>query len=128
MSIIFNRRRMLSGAAIAGGGLALSAHMPAWAQPVSGGIVKPLTTLSGGDIALSIDSFPLTIDGKRASAIGVNGGVPAPLLRLKEGQRVRLAVSNKLDVESSIHWHGLLVPFPMDGVPGISFPGIISDR
>lgn len=57
-------------------------------------------------------------------AIGVNGTVPAPLLRFKEGQRVRLAVSNTLDVESSIHWHGLLVPFPMDGVPGISFPGI----
>ena len=123
MTRIIDRRRMLSGAALAGGGLAL-AHMPAWAQPVSGGIVKPLPMLSGTDISLSIDSFPLIIEGKRTPAIGVNGGVPAPLLRLKEGQRVLLAVSNKLNVESSIHWHGLLVPFPMDGVPGISFPGI----
>ena len=102
----------------------MSAYMPAWAQPVSGGIMKPFPTVSGTDIALTIDRFPLIVDGKRTPAIGVNGTVPAPLIRLKEGQNVRLAVSNKLDVDSSIHWHGLLVPFPMDGVPGISFPGI----
>ncbi|NNM77777.1 copper resistance system multicopper oxidase [Sphingomonas sp. ID1715] len=124
MTQTIDRRQLLRGAALAGGGLALSASLPAWAQPVSGGIVKPLPTLSGSDIALTIDSFPLIVDGKRTPAIGVNGTVPAPLLRLKEGQKVRLAVSNALDVESSIHWHGLLVPFPMDGVPGISFPGI----
>ena len=124
MSRTLDRRQLLRGAAFAGGGLALSAYMPAWAQPVSGGIVKPLPALSGTDIALTINSFTLPVDGKPTPAIGVNGTVPAPLLRLKEGQNVRLAVSNALDVESSIHWHGLLVPFPMDGVPGISFPGI----
>ena len=124
MSRVLDRRQLLRGAAVTGSGIAFSAYMPAWAQPVSGGIVKPLATLSGTDIALTIDSFPLIIDGKRTPAIGVNGTVPAPLIRLKEGQSVRLAVSNMLDVDSSIHWHGLLVPFPMDGVPGISFPGI----
>ncbi|OWQ90209.1 copper resistance system multicopper oxidase [Sphingopyxis witflariensis] len=124
MSRTLDRRQLLRGAAVAGGGLAFSAYIPAWAQPVSGGIVKPLPTLSGTDIALTINSFTLPVDGKPTPAIGVNGTVPAPLLRLKEGQKVRLAVSNALDVESSIHWHGLLVPFPMDGVPGISFPGI----
>ena len=124
MSRVLDRRQLMRGAAVAGGGLALSAYMPAWAQPVSRGIVKPLPTVSGTDIALTIDRFPLIVDGKRTPAIGVNGTVPAPLIRLKEGQNVRLAVSNKLDVDSSIHWHGLLVPFPMDGVPGISFPGI----
>jgi CopA family copper-resistance protein len=50
--------------------------------------------------------------------------VPGPLLRLKEGQRVRIAVTNTLDEDTSIHWHGLLVPPEMDGVPGVSFPGI----
>lgn len=124
MSRVLDRRQLLRGAAVAGSGIAFSAYMPAWAQPVSGGIVKPLPIVSGTEIALTIDSFPLIIDGKRTPAIGVNGTVPAPLIRLKEGQNVRLAVSNKLDVDSSIHWHGLLVPFPMDGVPGISFPGI----
>lgn len=124
MTPVLDRRQLLRGAALVGGGLALSAYMPAWAQPVSGGIVKPLATLSGAEIALAIDRMTLVIDGKPTPAIGVNGTVPAPLIRLKEGQSVRLAVSNKLDVESSIHWHGLLVPFAMDGVPGISFPGI----
>jgi FtsP/CotA-like multicopper oxidase with cupredoxin domain len=50
--------------------------------------------------------------------------VPGPLLRLKQGQNLRLTVINELDEETSLHWHGLLVPFQMDGVPGVSFPGI----
>ena len=55
-------------------------------------------------------------------AVTINGTVPGPLLRLKEGQHVRIAVTNTLDEDTSIHWHGLLVPFQMDGVPGVSFP------
>ncbi len=117
-------RRQLLRTAAAGGGFALVASMPAWAQPVSGGIIKPLPTLSGPEIALAIDRLTLSVDGKPMPAIGANGTVPAPLIRLKEGQTVRLRVSNRLDVDSSIHWHGLLVPSAMDGVPGISFPGI----
>ncbi len=54
----------------------------------------------------------------------INGTVPGPLIRLKEGQHVRLSVTNTLDEDTSIHWHGLLVPFQMDGVPGVSFPGV----
>jgi len=124
MTRTIDRREMLRGAALLGGGLALAAHMPAWAQPVSGGTVKSLPTVSGGAIALTIDRLRLPVDGKLTPAIGVNGTVPAPLIRLREGQKVRLAVTNNLDVDSSLHWHGLLVPFSMDGVPGISFPGI----
>jgi CopA family copper-resistance protein len=66
----------------------------------------------------------MTIDGRESHAIGINGTVPAPLVRLREGQTVRLHVENALDEDSSIHWHGLLVPFQFDGVPGVSFPGI----
>ncbi|KQM93046.1 copper-binding protein [Sphingomonas sp. Leaf226] len=98
--------------------------LPAWAQPVSTGIATPLPILSGTDIALTVAHLTRTIDGTRSHAIGINGTSPAPLIRLKQGQQVRLSVTNSLDEETSIHWHGLLVPFQMDGVPGISFPGI----
>jgi CopA family copper-resistance protein len=64
------------------------------------------------------------VGGRDGHAVGINGTVPGPVIRLKEGQNVRLAVSNSLGEESSIHWHGLLLPFQMDGVPGVSFPGI----
>ncbi len=119
-----DRRQLLRGATLAGGGLALTAWMPAWAQTNSAGIVRPLPTLSGNDITLRIARQTMTIDGRKMRAIGVNGTVPAPLLRLREGQTVRLNVVNELDVDSSIHWHGLLVPAQFDGVPGVSFPGI----
>jgi CopA family copper-resistance protein len=57
-------------------------------------------------------------------ATGVNGSVPAPILRWREGDTVTLAVTNRLPEPSSIHWHGVRVPSPMDGVPGLSFSGI----
>jgi FtsP/CotA-like multicopper oxidase with cupredoxin domain len=64
------------------------------------------------------------VQGRKSHGIAVNGSVPGPLIRFKEGQNVRLNVTNNLTEDTSIHWHGLLVPFHMDGVPGISFPGI----
>ncbi|MEG8021423.1 copper resistance system multicopper oxidase [Sphingomonas aerolata] len=117
------RRQFLRDATLGGGALALP-WLPAWAQPVSTGIATPLPILSGTDIALTVAHLTRTIDGTRSHAIGINGTSPAPLIRLKQGQQVRLSVTNSLDEETSIHWHGLLVPFQMDGVPGISFPGI----
>ncbi len=117
------RRQFLRDATLGGGALALP-WLPAWAQPVSTGIATPLPMLSGTDIALTVAHLTRTIDGTRSHAIGINGTSPAPLIRLKQGQQVRLSVTNSLDEETSIHWHGLLVPFQMDGVPGISFPGI----
>ncbi len=124
MSRIIDRRQMLRGAALAGGGLALSAYMPAWAQTNSAGIITPLPTVAGNDITLRIARQTMMIDGRASKAIGINGTVPAPLIRLREGQTVRLNVVNDVDEDSSIHWHGLLVPPQFDGVPGISFPGI----
>ncbi|HTT04856.1 MAG TPA: copper resistance system multicopper oxidase [Steroidobacteraceae bacterium] len=118
-----SRRRVLQGAAI-GSGLTLLPWLPAWAQPVSVGITTPLPTLSGTRIALRIARQTLVADGRRTHAIGINGTVPGPLLRLREGTTVRFAVTNDLDESSSVHWHGVLVPADMDGVPGVSFPGI----
>ncbi len=119
-SLNLNRRSLLKGAAIGGGALALQPWLPAWAQPVSAG----LPTLTGEDIHLRVGRDSLEIDGKAARAVTINGTVPAPLLRLRQGQKLRLTVDNTLDEETSVHWHGLLVPFQMDGVPGVSFPGI----
>jgi CopA family copper-resistance protein len=117
-------RRAFMGASAA---LAASAGlMPAWAAPVSHGTMarKGSDTLSGTDIRLTVANSTFSVDGKSGHAITINGTLPAPLIRLKEGTNVRLTVENHLDEDSSIHWHGLLVPFQMDGVPGVSFPGI----
>lgn len=114
-----SRRRFLQHAGLATGGLAVP-WLPAWAQPVSAG----LPTLAGPDVALTVAHQTLTVDGAVRHAIGINGTVPAPLIRLRQGQTARLSITNRLEEDTSIHWHGLLVPFQMDGVPGISFPGI----
>lgn len=124
MKEAIDRRQLLRGATLTGGGLALAAWMPAWAQSVSPGLTAPLPIVSGEDITLRIARQTMMIDGRPSKAIGINGTVPAPLIRLREGQTVRLHVVNDLDEESSIHWHGLLVPAQFDGVPGVSFPGI----
>ena len=122
-----DRRGFLAGGAAAAG---IAAVCPAWAQQVSRGIARPLNVVSGSDVALTIGDVAVRVDGKVSRGIGINGTVPGPLIRLKEGQNVRLRVTNGLpsgragDEQTSIHWHGLLVPFAMDGVPGISFPGI----
>lgn len=121
---ILDRRALLRGSALAGGTAALAGWFPAWAQPVSAGIIAPLPTVTGPKVSLRIARQTMRIDGKPFRAIGLNGTVPGPLLRLRQGQNVQLSVANDLEVESSIHWHGLLVPFQFDGVPGVSFPGI----
>lgn len=115
-----SRRRVLQGAGLGAGALVLQPWLPAWAQPVASG----LPTLTGETITLRVARDMLDVDGKPARAVSINGTVPAPLLRLKQGQKLRLTVENALDEETSLHWHGLLVPFQMDGVPGVSFPGI----
>ena len=120
----FDRRQLLRTASVVGGGLALSSLLPGWAQSATPVYGPTLPTLAGPDINLRIGHSSLNVDGKAGHAVTINGTVPGPLLRFKEGQTVRLSVTNDLDEETSIHWHGLLVPFQMDGVPGISFPGI----
>jgi len=119
-----DRRRFVSAALGGGAAAAAASWFPAWAQPVSQGITAPLPTVSGNNITLRIARQTMRIDGKLSRAIGINGTVPAPLVRLKEGQTAKLNVVNDLDEDSSIHWHGLILPFHMDGVPGVSFPGI----
>lgn len=73
---------------------------------------------------LVVDRLGVNFTGARRKAVAINGSVPGPLLRLREGEQVEINVTNRLEEDTSIHWHGLLVPADMDGVPGISFPGI----
>ena len=115
--LALTRRRFLQGAAPAGVSTLLQ-----WS--LRGALAAPASVLSGTEFALAIEEVPLTINGRQASATGVNGQVPAPILSWREGDTVSLAVTNRLSEPSSIHWHGVRTPAPMDGVPGLSFRGI----
>ncbi|WP_271078845.1 copper resistance system multicopper oxidase [Aurantiacibacter sp. MUD61] len=117
-----SRRTLLKGTgALAAAGLAI----PAWARGQSLSHARNgFGEISGESIDLTIDNHHFTTGGRSGHAIAVNGSVPGPLIRLREGQDVTLNVTNNLDEDSSIHWHGLLLPFQFDGVPGVSFPGI----
>ncbi|WP_404712592.1 copper resistance system multicopper oxidase [Sphingomonas sp. MMS24-J13] len=119
-SLSLSRRRLLQGVA---GAACFPAS--AWAAMNYDGHVGAMSeTLSGSEIALAIDHSLISLDGGPGHAITVNGGSPGPTLRLREGKNVRIHVTNRLDEQSSIHWHGVLLPFQQDGVPGVSFPGI----
>src|SRR5579864_4111566 len=120
----FGRRELLRGAQLLGGTLALSTLLPKWARSATPGLASALPTLTGTDIDLAISHDHLAVDGRMGHVLTINGTVPGPLLRLREGQNVRLSVRNDLTEDTSIHWHGVLVPFQMDGVPGVTFPGI----
>ena len=123
--LAIDRRTLLRGGALGGLSLGLSNLFPAWAQNGTHGLVaKSMPTLSGEEIRLNVAEGTFNVDGRTGHAITINGTIPAPLIRLREGQNVRLIVNNTLNEDTSIHWHGLIVPFQMDGVPGISFPGI----
>jgi CopA family copper-resistance protein len=119
-----NRRSFLGGSAAAASVAAFSPFLPAWARSGSRGVGPTVPTEWGPDIALTIENSPFTVGGRTGKAITINGTLPAPLLRMREGDRVHLAVTNRLEEDTSIHWHGFLIPFDMDGVPGVSFPGI----
>jgi CopA family copper-resistance protein len=112
-----------TGAGLFLAGLHYALPLPGWAFTANTGI-KQTTPKSRYD--LTIGYSPIRIDGRKATATGINGTVPGPLVHLREGDDVILNVTNRMmDTEhASIHWHGILVPFRMDGVPGVNFSGI----
>ena len=118
------RRGLLRGLTGAATAWAAQGLLPAWAQSGSPGLRASAPTLEGPEVRLSVGHAPFTVGGRTGHAVTVNGTLPAPLIRLREGQTARLSVTNTLDEDTSIHWHGVLLPFQMDGVPGVSFPGI----
>ncbi|WP_242127769.1 copper resistance system multicopper oxidase [Sphingobium sp. Sx8-8] len=118
-----DRRTLIRALGGVGGALAISRAFPGWAQSGTAGAAAP-GILSGESIALTVGESHFSTGGRSAHAVTINGTLPAPLIRLREGQNVHLSVTNSLKEDTSIHWHGLTVPFQMDGVPGVSFPGI----
>ncbi|MBZ4039129.1 copper resistance system multicopper oxidase [Novilysobacter selenitireducens] len=118
------RRRFVTG--LAAGGVAAGLGLwrgPAWAA--TGQAAGAVPVLTGTDFDLSIGTSPVNFTGRTRPAMTVNGSLPAPILRWRQGDTVTLRVANRLtDAMTSIHWHGILLPANMDGVPGMSFDGI----
>jgi FtsP/CotA-like multicopper oxidase with cupredoxin domain len=119
------RRRFIQG--LAAGGVLLG--VSPWFDTASA--LEAATTatgtapvLSGTEYDLTIAETPVNFTGKPRMATTINGSIPGPTLRWREGEAVTIRVHNRLSVDTSIHWHGILLPYEMDGVPGISFKGI----
>lgn len=119
-----SRRTFVKGLTAGGllGGLGLW-RSPVWAAPRPGELLE----LSGTEFDLFIGETPVNLTGSPRTAMTVNGGLPGPLLRWREGDTVTLRVKNRLKDTTSIHWHGIILPANMDGVPGLSFDGIAPD-
>jgi CopA family copper-resistance protein len=116
-----SRRTFVKGLAAGSllGGLGLW-RTPVWALDAPGQVNE----LSGSDFELFIGETPVNFTGRPRTAMTINGSLPGPLLRWREGDTVTLRVRNRLSASTSIHWHGILLPANMDGVPGLSFHGI----
>jgi CopA family copper-resistance protein len=119
------RRRFIQGLAAGGVLLGLSPWArAALARETSGTTIGLAKVLTGTEFDITIAETPVNFTGTPRMATTVNGSLPAPTLRFREGDTVTLRVTNRLAEDASIHWHGILLPFQMDGVPGISFKGI----
>ncbi len=118
---LLSRRQLLNTAGVLGLGAALQRFAPVYAQTAR---QADRAVLSGDVVDLVIEETPFRVGNRTGSAVTLNGTVPGPLVRLREGDDVTINVTNRLKESSSIHWHGMLVPPDMDGVPGVSFGGI----
>ncbi|VVM81890.1 Copper resistance protein A [Pseudomonas fluorescens] len=118
------RRSFVKGLAATGllGGLGMW-RAPVWAVTSPG---QP-NVLTGTDFDLYIGELPVNVTGAARTAMAINGSLPGPILRWREGDTVTLRVRNRLKQDTSIHWHGIILPANMDGVPGLSFHGIAPD-
>ncbi|MDH3309071.1 MAG: copper resistance system multicopper oxidase [Gammaproteobacteria bacterium] len=118
------RRRFLRGLAAGGVLLGMSPWLkPEWARAADTA-TGSAPVLTGTEFDLTIAETPVNFTGRPRMATTINGSIPGPVLHWRQGDTVTLRVTNRLAVDSSIHWHGILLPYQMDGVPGISYPGI----
>ncbi len=121
---ILPRRRFVQGLAAGGVLLGLSPFARAAGGPSAKTSTGSAAVLTGTEFNLEIGESPVNFTGNPRMATTVNGSLPAPTLRWREGDTITIRVKNRLKEATSIHWHGIILPFQMDGVPGISFTGI----
>ena len=121
------RRDFLRLAGATGTAAGVDALLPGYARsqvPLGAPADPGVLDGTAGPIDIRVARTPIQVDGRRGRAITMNGSVPGPLLRFREGGEAVIRVHNELDEDTSIHWHGMILPMEMDGVPGVSFPGI----
>ncbi|EPA8554237.1 copper resistance system multicopper oxidase [Yersinia enterocolitica] len=124
MPLKVTRRSFIKGLTVTG----VTSGLGVWSFNARSSLSLPLPpTLLGTHFDLTISETPVNITGSNRQAKTINGGLPGPTLRWKEGDKVTLKVKNQLDEQTSIHWHGIILPANMDGVPGLSFAGIEPD-
>lgn len=118
------RRDLLKGIGSLGLLAAFERLVPAYARTSVMNFAGEIPRRAGAPIDLFIADQKINLNGRAGDAMTINGSLPGPILRLKEGEEAVIRVTNRLKETSSIHWHGLIVPMEMDGVPGVSFAGI----
>jgi FtsP/CotA-like multicopper oxidase with cupredoxin domain len=121
---MINRRTFVKGLAIGGAAAGLGVWPSRGFGQGNPDGLPPQLTLTGTDFDLRIGESPVNFTGAARTGITVNGSIPAPLVRWREGDTVTMRVANTLREDTSIHWHGMILPANMDGVPGLSFHGI----
>src|SRR6266849_2002167 len=120
-----SRRRFVQG--LVAGGVIAGFELWRWPALAMRSVAEP-AVLTGNHFDLVVDETPVNFTGRSAVATAINGSIPGPLLRWREGDTVTISVTNRLKVPTSIHWHGIRSPADMDGVPGLSFPGIAAGQ
>jgi len=119
---MINRRTFVKGLAVGGAAAGLGMWPSRGLAQADSRIGQ--ATLTGTEFDLRIGESPVNFTGAPRMGISVNGTIPAPLVRWREGDTVTMRVANTLPEDTSIHWHGMILPANMDGVPGLSFHGI----
>ena len=117
-----SRRRFVQG--LTTGGMLASLGMLSPSLLRAATPTQQVPVLEGSSFDLTIDEMPVNFTGQPRMATAINGSIPAPVLKMREGDDITIRVTNRMSVTSSIHWHGLILPVEMDGVPGLSYAGI----